>query len=192
MIEKTLPFPRGKTMAQGVVTPDDSYFEHLEGRLFEAKDTVHGTGVPVILRVVKNDKGSAITISTDGETFFKYSTTDAKDWGRRISAINNVAGGVAKPIDDFYTEGSDPVSSIPDDDLFYIVEQGPCYAKTEASSVNLSAGDPIASDNAGLVNGAVAAAGETVLGTIDEDCTTTSTAVLVWVKGDVHKAEATE
>ena len=180
-----LPFPRGNVRSDKSddITLSDTTFSDLEGKLYMVNDTVHSTGKNVILRAVKNDTGSDITVARD--CFYRYST-GANDFGRRIAGKCNAAGIVGRPIDDKYPVGY----VIPDDDIFYVVEEGPCYVKTEASSVNLSAGDAVATDASGLVNGAAAAAGEAVLGTIDAACTTASTTVVVHVRGDVHKAEA--
>jgi hypothetical protein len=133
---------------------------------------------------VKNDSGAAIT---SARKFYKFATTDALDFGRRIADVNDSAGGVCKPMDDAYVVGT----SIADDDLFYVVEAGPCYVNTEASSVSLSAGGAVVSDASGLVDGAAPAAGNYICGRIDADCTTTSTAVVIHVEAGLVGGEGT-
>ncbi len=182
--DNVLPFSRGSTMADksALLSLGDDTYNDLEGRCYVVPDTENGTGEPVVLRCVKNDTGSAITVTHD---FYRYST-GAKDWGRRIGAVCDSAGEVGKPMDDAYVVGA----TIPDDDLFYVVESGPCTVRPETSSVSLSGGDPIATDLSGRANGAAAAAGEAVLATIDAACTTATTEVLFHIRGDVHKPPA--
>jgi len=171
-----LPFPRGKTFSQNAdstkFTLSDQNFKSLEGKTFEVTDTVHGTGEKIKLRVVKNDSGAAITVAADRLVMF--SVTSDTDFGNRVSGYNTVAGGVCKPIDDDYAVGF----SIPDDDLFYIIEEGLC--DIEAENTGISAGNAVASNNTAQVNNAVAAAGEYVVGTAQE-ASAASTALLVRV-----------
>ena len=183
-IDNVLPFSRGSTHAanSAKLSLGDKTYDHLEGRCYFAPDTENNTGERVVLRVVKNDTGSGITVTHD---FYRYST-GAKDWGRRIGAVCDSAGEVGKPMDDAYEVGA----TIPDDDLFYVVESGPCTVRPESSSVNLSAGDAIATDASGRANGAKAAAGEAVLATIDAACTTATTEVLFHIRSDVHMPPA--
>ena len=98
--------------------------------------------------------------------FGQFDNTTAKSSASAIDTFPNVtAGGACAPIDDAYAVGA----SIPDDDLFYVVIYGYCSVLTSASVTNLTAGEAIASDNAGLIantNGG-AAAGEFVVGVCD-------------------------
>ncbi len=164
--DKCLPFPRGQTASDaGIATTSDTWRQDLEGKIYETEDTVNGTGKPVKLRVVKNDTDGAITAA---RKFCRFSANE-KDFGRRIGTFpNDVAGGVCKPLDDAYTVGF----SIPDDDLFYVVEEGNCQVLTNDDTLALNAGDGVASDSEGLVSDDVAAAGEFVVG--QSDITTTS------------------
>jgi meiotically up-regulated gene 157 (Mug157) protein len=123
---------------------------------------------------VKNDTGSAITAANK---FCEFSTTSARDFGGRVGTFPaDTAGAVVKPLDDAYAAGY----SIPANDMFYVVEDGLCDVLAEAT-YNLTAGDPVATDAAGLVNGAQAAAGEYIVGRIDVSGTTGSVNVLVHV-----------
>lgn len=185
-----LPFPRGKTYSQSSgMTLSDTTASNLEGKIYEVKDTVHGTGRTVLLRVVKNDTGRDITVARKcGE----FATTSATDFGCRIGTFpGDTEGAVAKPLDDAYTIGA----TIPDDDLFYVVEAGLCYIQGEASSVDLTAPCAVAIDSSGLINGAKAAAGEYVVGTLqlsssDEGDGTDDTSLLVDVKAGLDPPPA--
>jgi len=158
-----LPFPRGKTGAQGLITPTSTYQGNLEGKAFFSEDTVHSTGVPVVVLCVRNTSGSAITVA---RKFAQFDNTTAKSCASAIDVFPNVtAGGLCAPLDDAYVVGG----SIPDDDLFYVVIRGFCSVLTSASVTNLTAGEPVSSDNGGFianVNGG-SAAGEFVVGTVD-------------------------
>ncbi len=166
----------------------DTNYVSWEGRIFETSDTVHGTGQTIKLRVVKNDltaSGAAITVARD---LCQFSSADEGDFGRRIGYFGTAcsAGVVSKPLDDAYVVGSE----IPDNDLFYVVEEGWCDIRTESSTANLSAHDPIAADGDGRINGAAAAAGEAVIGFIDQATTEESTAVRCWVNGGLSGVPA--
>lgn len=181
-----LPFPRGKTASDYAALGSDAIlteggFLGLCGRQYKVKDSVHGTEQEVTLRAVKN-LGSDITVARLGVAF---SVASALDFGRKINGAP-AAGGVGLPIDDAYTVGS----TIKQYDVFYVVEKGPCSVNTEASSVNLAAGAQVAFDDTGAVNGAAAAAGEFVLGTIDAASTTAAEAVVVHVDCNLAKPDA--
>ena len=179
---RELPFPRGTTFSdQGLVTMDDSMRSDLEGKLVQVEDTVHDTGEQITLRIVKNDTGGDITVAKKcGE----FSTTTDKDYGARIGTFpGNTAGAVGKPIDDAYTVGG----TIPDLDLFYVVEEGLCDILTEASAANIGVGEPVAMDGAGCIEGVAtgAAAGQFVIGMAQESQNEVATAVLIRVQGGI-------
>jgi len=182
--DRTLPFPRGETYNEsGLLTLTNySYWSHLEGQRFKVPDTVHSTGADVELIVLRNGSGSAITSEA---RLLKFGTA-ALNFGRVAGGFNNVAGGVAVPLDDAYTASK----SIASNDLFYAVLSGPCNVKTEASSVNLAQGAAVASDASGYINGAAAAAGETVIGVIDQASTTVAESVVVHIINPLKKSEA--
>jgi hypothetical protein len=187
MPEKTLPFPRGDTRSyRELVTVDDTTFSDIEGRLYEVPDTVHGTGMPVILRVVKNDESADITISTAKKILRTFSTTSVTDWGRRCSGAAG-AGAVCKPIDDYYAETSG-LTTIPDNDLYYVVEEGPCYVYSDTTQAPaITAGQAVASDSAGACTAALA--GNAVLGTAMESETLTNTKFVVMVKAGIQDSD---
>lgn len=172
--ERGLPFPRGKTYGDGVVTLTDTTAKHLEGKVYEVEDTVYGTGQTIKLRVVKNDSGADITVA---RKFMKFSGTDANDFGRRCAGFASTAGSVCKPLDEAYTVGA----TIPDDDLFYVLEEGWGKVNTAAGSISLGAGAEVATTADGLIGGVEAVAGEYVAGRVDVACTTASTATRIWV-----------
>ncbi len=182
MSEKTLPFPRGKTYADRVVTMGDLTAQNLEGTIHEVEDTVHGTGEKVFLRIVKNDSGSAITAARK----LFYFAVGAKDLGRRIAGLTFAAGQLCKPLDDAYPVGF----SIPDNDLFYVIEKGLCTILLEPVAVALAQGDAVTCDTQGFLDGAVAGAGEYVVGQIDVNAAVVSALVDVHVNGGLVNSES--
>jgi len=171
-----LPFPRGGTMSDwGQITGSDTMWHQLEGKIVKVVDTLHGTGQEMLLRIVKNDSGGALTVA---RKFMGFSVTDAGDFGRRSSGFAG-AGKVCKPLDDAYTVGQ----VIPQYDLFYVVEEGPCYVKTEASAVALTGtGNVVASDASGFVNGTPCAqASEYAAGVINAAAITVATDIMVQI-----------
>ncbi len=180
-ISSVLPFARGKTMCDGEVTPTTSIFDEVCGNIFQVKDTVNGTGQPVFLRAVRNTIGGNITVTRALYSF----DADSLDYGCEIDALAG-AGDVCKPLDDAYTVGQ----TILENDICYVVEEGPCSILTGASSVSLNAQDAVSSEASGQLSDAVAAAGEFVVGTIDQDTEAENTAVVVHVKGGIANASA--
>ncbi len=187
MPSKQLPFPRGDTRSyRGLVTLSDTTFKDIEGRLFEVEDTVHGTGLPVILRCVKNDEGGDITISTAKKILREFATTSDTDWGRRMIEGTN-AHAVAKPIDDYYAETSG-LATIPEDDLYYVVEDGPCYAYSDAdANPAIVAGQAVSMDADGAC--LISVAGAAVVGTATESETISNTKFLLMVKAGVQDSD---
>ncbi len=174
-----LPFPRGQAYSDaGVVTMTDTLANDLLGRIFRTKDTVHGTGEEILLRVVKNDTGAAIVVANEDRALQRFSTIDLHDFGRKIAGEANAAGIVCKPIDDAYPDNF----SIPDDDLFYVVERGPCYCTSDGTATSLNAGDGVSSGADGQLNGVPAAAGHYVVGMISEDADAVDTQVVVVIQ----------
>ena len=181
-ISQNLPFPRGSTWSDGSgQTLSDTTASDLEGKLYVVPDTVHGTGRHVVLRCVKNDSSGDITAARKLYSF----SVGALDVGGRIDGIAGSAGELCKPLDDAYTVGM----TIPDDDLFYVVDEGPCYVTSEASTYNITAQDAVANDTSGLVNGAKAAAGEYPFGVADQSSTDESTSVVIWINAGLIKAD---
>ncbi len=193
MPEKTLPFPRGCTRSyRGLVDLDDDTFKDIEGRLYEVEDTVHGTGLPVILRAVKNDEGAAITIATAKKILREFSgaadpaNATSTDWGRRMVA-GTTAGATAKPIDDYYAEESG-LATIPEDDIYFVIESGPCYVYSDTSQAPaIVAGQAVAQDADGGCT--ISLAGNSTVGTAMESEALTNTKFLMMVKAGIQDAD---
>ncbi len=177
------PFLRGKTYCDGVVIPGATLFDRQLGfmRVYKFRDTVHGTGAPVWLTPVKNSTGAAITVA---RKFFSYEIDTALDFGKYCGAFpNTTAGGKVLAIDDAYTVGQ----SIPDNDIFWAVVQGPVYVLAASSVTNLTAGGAVTSTATGVIaNKTTAAAGEYVYGTLDYAASYTAFAeTLVWANASL-------
>lgn len=126
------PFERGSTLWEGDTTAiSTSEALGLEGKRFTVQDTVHGTGHQVVLQCVRNGTGSAITV-VRGEGY-EYT---AGEVNREVAGLAD-AGEFGHVIDDAYPVGY----SIPDDDLFYVVAEGPVDVRSNAA---YSAGDALA------------------------------------------------
>jgi len=192
IIEKALPFPRGSTYsdakrgANSLVTLSDSGpASNLEGKLYQVKDTIHNTGIPVILRVVKNDSGGDLAVARKWLSFrLSNAATTPGDWGRRVDGVAGTGGEPCKPMDDAYYYGTEDTSqggletTIAQYDLFYVVEAGPCLVEGQTGVAAGSAGDAVQMAGAGR-NGKAAAA-DTVVATYLKDGTTSEvTAELV-------------
>ena len=125
------------------------------------------------MRVVKNDTGDDITVA---KKFGEFST-GALDFGRRIGTFPaDTAGAIVKPLDDAYVVGT----KIPDDDLFYVVDAGPCEVLAEATIGTAAAGKACCTDSAGLVDGDICPEGSYAVGTLDAT-PVGNAAVVVWV-----------
>jgi len=169
-----LPFERGDTFggASGMTLANVN-LDHLVGATFVVPDTEHSTGAEVVLRLVKNDSGAAITFSNQIVRF----GTDAKDFGRKVDGTTNVLGMIGLPIDDAFTSSY----SIPANDYFYVIERGPCTIATDGSACNLVAHEPVTPNASGALGPIAAGTGEFILGTVDEDEGTAASTTLVWV-----------
>jgi hypothetical protein len=135
---------------------------------------------------VKNDTGAAITAA---RRLCEFDGPDSLDFGRRVTSFGTNLSGqgvVCKPLDDAYTVAQ----SIPDNDLFYVIEEGFATVVTESVVCALAAGTAVAGDAAGAINGARAAAGQYVIGTIVEACWTAATNVVVHVNAGLANASA--
>lgn len=164
MRERSLPFPRGKTANDGATLNSDlniggtptTYLDDWLGNTFEVNDTVHNTGQPVTLRVLKAEANISLGTSHYAVPF----GTTALDFGRTTSGVpsNTGAGRTALLIDDAYAANTTILSG----DLFYAVEKGPVYG---TFSANAAQGGTVMMDANGLV--ANCTAGSKVLGIAD-------------------------
>jgi hypothetical protein len=169
--DELLPFSRGQTMVGGAFTPTVGYGSNIWGQVFDTTDTVHGTNKPMKLRAMSLE--AAVTVA---RKFYMPGTT-ALDFGRTIAGVNSAAGGACWALDDAYTVGQ----VLPQYDVAWFIEEGPVTVNTELSSVSLAQFGGVVSDNGGLIDGAAPAAGNVVLGRLDEAATTTNTAKVVHI-----------
>jgi hypothetical protein len=129
---------------------------------------------------VKNDLSAAITVARE---LYAFATTSPNDFGRRISALSG-AGAICKPLDDAYAVGF----SIPDNDIFYVVESGPCDVNTTTGLIGLTAGMSVSSAANGLLKGTNTAQGtEYSVGTAMEAQTSASTATQIYVSAGLKQ-----
>jgi hypothetical protein len=187
---RTLPFPRGSTYSDKslVSTAADigSSYPGMQyaGQIYTVPDTVHKKHPFVRLRVVHNHT-TALTVARKCVEF----TTGAGESGRYITAITNGQGDLGKPIDDAYTVGF----VIAKNDMFYVVDEGPCDVLVTASQTDaaaMSLGLVVTPDANGVLDATAAAAGDFQLGVLDEDPLTASTAYRVYVKSGLMAQEA--
>ncbi len=172
-----LPFPRGETQSDaGNVTPTTTHLSELEGRRFKVKDTEHGTGLDVTLLCVRNVSGGDITVAND---FCQFLTT-TEGWGQKVNRFGTgcTAGDQGCALDDAYK-----ITTIPENDLFYVVDCGPVKVRNDSGGSNgRAAHDALAIDTNGRIKQAVAAAGEAVVGTQDEANTVASAECLMFAR----------
>ena len=199
LTEKVLPFPRGTTYSQcgkdgtgALVTMADATAKELEGRLYQVRDTLHGTGQWITLRCVKNDNGDT-AFALDRKLVY-FNSASAGDYGRRVGGLTtaNIQGRFCKPMDDAYYYGVQDTSATSARfhtcaamDLFYVVDEGPCRVLHETTTL-ISAGDPGASSAFdGIAQEAADA--DYPFGTAMEDGDTAAhTATLYYVAGGIH------
>lgn len=180
-----LVFPRGSTFDQDVGDSNLSATRASEllGQIFESDDTENDTGERILLRLVQNNSGGVITVA---RKLYYFGTGGLLEWGRKIDGEAFQAGMVCKPMDDAYPVGKEILAN----DYFYVVERGLCKVQLEPTTVALSAGDAIATDAQGFVNGAVAAAGEYVVGQIMVDAAVASVIALFRINSGLFNTEA--
>ena len=171
MHHNTLPFARGTFWSDGLVTLTDTMAEYLLGRVYRVNDTVHDTGNPVWLRIVRNDSDGSLTTAYRPVAW----ATAALDIGRAISGFADDQGERCKMMDDAYVVGSTWLNN----DLGYVVESGPCYGTVESTTAALAQFDPVCTDATGYIDGTTATTGDYVIGVLDAACTTTSEAVVI-------------
>lgn len=111
-MELSLPFNRGETWHNGG-TVESTSAEKILGHEYEVLDTENGTGRFVHLKLVRNESGSTLAA---GDCVLYKSTEDG------ISI-----GGLGHPLHERYAGHVDSLytSTIPANDIFYIVLDGP-------------------------------------------------------------------
>jgi hypothetical protein len=141
--------------------------------VYEVRDKNNGTGAIVKLRVVKAE--SAITVQTN-RLLYRFGTT-AKDFGRTIAGPTNSQGMVCKPMDDVYAAGL----VIAANDLFYVVDGGPCQISSAAVASSIAQHDLVTCGTDGKLDNGVASVYDFIVGRADAAITTANTASLIWV-----------
>lgn len=116
----SLPFPRGATWYDGeVIDANNLGGEQLEGAEYMVEDTdlqgAQRTERPVKLRIVRNVSGGVL-LPKRLVTF----QASAGKYGARVDGSVDITAEEAYPVDEFL-----PTAGVPDDDLFYIVIEGP-------------------------------------------------------------------
>lgn len=172
-----LPFARGTTFSDGGgtgMTVANESLDHMLGAEFVVADTVHNLGGEVVLRLLKNDTASALTMDNNVYRF----DTSAYDYGRKVAGKTNTAGQACIPMDDAYAAGYE----IPAYDYFWGVVRGPCNIRTdEDGTITHAVHSEVVCDDAGCLYAGTMTAGQFVIGTLDQGGSTADTAVLVWV-----------
>lgn len=113
---ENLPFKRGATYG----TTDTTFATHLEGKEYIHEDQAYGTGVYVKVRICRNNSGITLL-------------------GKRAAKFNIVAGKVDQDVSGYADVTSErsyiiddllPALGVPNGDLFFVVIEGPCLART--------------------------------------------------------------
>ena len=148
-------------------------------------DTINGSGKLVTLRIVKNVIGSTLTIA---RRCVKFDSSTAKAYGGRTSGYVDTAGMVGKPIDDAMKVGA----VIPANDLFYVVDEGPCKVENATGAFNLAAGVTLTPNATGQIGSAACAAGQFSLGVLDQALNNPATTgpSLIYVTAGIAKPDA--
>jgi hypothetical protein len=172
---RILPTARGTTLFEGVSSPSDDGAKRILGQTYEVADVLHNTCHRVVLRAVQNDAAAAYTVPATGPTkFLKWQTTDIEDNGRKFNSTTNSQGMVGKPLDDYY---STRLSSIPDHDVAFVVEEGPC--KVVSTTTAYTNGQAVTCGSTGKAE--QAAAGDYVVGHAMTAYANTCTSILLYV-----------
>lgn len=133
MNSASLPFPRGQTFFNGGTTNTTDGL-NLEG--FEAivRDTIYGSGRPVRLKCVRNVSG----VTLYPKHVVRYQLT-ADYFGKRVDGYVQTTG------QDWAGVVDELVTSVPANDLFWIVVEGPAIAKRSTAnySSDIAIGDRV-------------------------------------------------
>lgn len=122
MAYDALPFARGQTYFNGQ-TPSLTDGLNLEGKEFIIEDKWYSSGRPIKLKIVRNTSGVTLY-----PKFVVVFSTVANEFGRRVDGyVQGIAADYAGVVDEL-------VTSVPANDLFYIVTEGPTIVKRSASN----------------------------------------------------------
>lgn len=166
-----LPFAVGSTYKDGskLLTMGSTTAQNLWGTLHR---TVDASGRPQVLRCVHLEAQVTAT-----KTCLAFDS-DAGDTGRQASGIAGTAGVVAKPLHPDY-DGK----TLAANDIVYVVDEG---FTTVLSGAGFTAGDPLATDNAGKLRTAVA--GQYVVARAEATAAGANAATEVYVFGGLRMA----
>ena len=132
MNSASLPFPRGQTFFNGGTTNTTDGL-NLEGMEVIVRDTTYGSGRPVRLKCVRNVSG----VTLYPKYLVRYQQT-GDYFGKRVDGyVQGNAADYAGVVDEL-------VTSVPANDLFWIVVEGPTIVKRSAS--NFSGSDVAVGD----------------------------------------------
>lgn len=166
MSSRVLPFARGTTLCDGQATPADGNYKAIVGQVFEVWDAVNKYGTPLKLRAVEADEEITVTSKC-----VSFTVATQEDYGRKVTAADVTAGKIGKPIDPEYVRLG--VSTIPNYDVFWVVEEGDVEILTSSSN-SVTAGCALQISNAtGVVD--IAADKDVVIGTALEAAATSAT-----------------
>ena len=155
-----LPFERGRSAFQNQATSDwdITSLAHLEGQkvylpnIDPANPEVRRNGTDVVDVIVRNDSGAALTPGTP--LWWKT--------GYHGTRVDHTAAGADNPICGFVDDHL-PSGGVQDDDLFYMVVEGPVLAKTRTGGT----GHATVDGNAVLQEGGLVTNAATTEGTIE-------------------------
>lgn len=151
------PFERGSTFYNGgTIDANDLGGVNLEGKEYVVNDDIYGTGLQVKLRVVRNVSG--INLLPKRLVGFKSGFL-----GRRVDGYADVTNEYSFPVDELL-----PPGGVPNNDLFYVVVEGPAAILTTDAGNAVSEGEVVvastAANSTGATAGRVAAAAATITG----------------------------
>lgn len=151
MNSASLPFPRGQTFFNGGTTNTTDGL-NLEGMEVIVRDTIYGSGRPVRLKCVRNVSG----VTLYPKTLVRYQLT-ADNFGKRVDGYTKTTG------QDWAGVVDELVTSVPANDLFWIVVEGPAIVRRSLAnySSDIAVGDRVVAQT---INGTT---GSTTTGRID-------------------------
>jgi hypothetical protein len=115
------PFERGATYYNGeTIDSNNLGGVNLEGREYTFDDP-DGTGHKIVCRIVRNASGGALL----PKRLAKFKSTH---FGRRVDGYTVTTGAKGYPIDEYL-----PAAGVPNNDLFYIVVEGPARVVSTAT-----------------------------------------------------------
>lgn len=135
--DETPPWELGQSFYNGgQIDTNNLGGPQLEGKEYMFEDRFYGTGNPIRVKVVRNVSGAGVNIRPGYLVTFK-----AGFYGQRVDGLAMVDGASSFPSDPNL-----PAAGVPNNDLFYIIIEGPTLVKTSLSGgapnvVNF--GDPL-------------------------------------------------